>query len=100
MLIIVGFGRRKKNDLGEIIVVECPRCNNEVSYHLIHTRTWLTLYFIPVLPYRNERRLECPICSHGMRVSRNEIKSIRQGEIGILKYLEQTAESTIIAINK
>ena len=100
MLIIVGFGRRRKNDLGEISAIQCPRCHNEVSYHLTHTRTWLTLYFIPVLPYRSERRLECPICSHGMRVFRNEIEALRQGEVSILKLLEHPAKASISGINK
>lgn len=92
MFVIVGFGRRKKRDFGEITQVRCPRCNNEVLYHLTRTLTWFTLYFIPILPYRSERRLECPICSHGMRVLRNEVEALMKGELNILKYLEQPSE--------
>jgi C4-type Zn-finger protein len=95
MLVIIGFGRKRKKDFGEIAQVRCPHCHNNVAYHLTRTRTWFTLYFIPILPYRNDRRLECPICSHGMRVFRNEVESLRQGDVSILKYLEQPAESSV-----
>lgn len=94
MLLIIGFGRRKKRDRGEIVQVKCPRCSNTVFYHYTHTRTWLTLYFIPILPYRSERRLECPICSHGMRIFRNEIEEVRQGTMNILPHLEQLLKSS------
>lgn len=93
MFVIVGFGRRKRKDFGGIAQVRCPRCHNDVLYHLTRTLTWFTLYFIPILPYRSERRLECPICSNGMRVFRNEVEALRRGELNILKYLEQPAES-------
>jgi hypothetical protein len=93
MFVIIGFGRRKKKDFGEIAQVRCPRCRNDVLYHLTRTRTWFTLYFIPILPYRNERRLECPICSHGIRISRNEIEALSKGNLSILNYLVRPAES-------
>lgn len=89
MLLIVGFGRRKKKDYGEVIQVKCPRCNNAVSYRHTHARTWLTLYFIPVLPYRSERRLECPVCSHGVDVYRHEVEEVRLGQMDILPRLER-----------
>lgn len=99
MLLIVGFGRRKKKDYGEVIRLKCPRCNNTVSYRHTCTRTWLTLYFIPVLPYRSERRLECPICSHGVKIYRDDIEAVRQGRMEILPRLEQGDESSTRAIS-
>lgn len=94
MFIIIGFGRRKKKDFGEITQVRCPRCHNDVLYHLTRTRTWFTLYFIPILPYRTQHRLECPICSHGIRVFRDGIEALRQGELNIINDLEQLTESS------
>jgi len=89
MLLIIGFGRRKKRDRGEVVQVRCPRCSNNVSYRHTHTRTWLTLYFIPVLPYRSERRLECPICSHGVRILRDDVEEIRLGKVDLLARLKE-----------
>lgn len=89
MLLIIGFGRRKRKDRGEVAQVKCPRCSNTVFYHHTHTRTWLTLYFIPVLPYRSERRLECPICSHGVRVLRDDVEEIRLGKVDLLARLKE-----------
>jgi endogenous inhibitor of DNA gyrase (YacG/DUF329 family) len=94
MLLIVGFGRRKKRDHGEVLRVKCPRCSNTVMYRHTHTRTWFTLYFIPVLPYRSERRLECPICSHGVKIYRGEVEEVGQGRMNILHKLEQGLESS------
>ena len=94
MLLILGFGRKKKKDRGEIVQVKCPRCANTVFYHYTHTRTWFTLYFIPILPYRSERRLECPICSHGMKISSGEVEEVRQGRIDILSQLEHVLGSS------
>ncbi|HEY9285346.1 MAG TPA: zinc-ribbon domain-containing protein [Pyrinomonadaceae bacterium] len=89
MFLIIGLGRSKKRDYGDVAQVRCPRCSNTVSYRHTHTRTWLTLYFIPVLPYRSERRLECPICSHGVRVLRDDVEEIRLGKVDLLARLEE-----------
>lgn len=99
MLLIIGFGRRKKKDHGEVAQVKCPRCFNTVVYRYIHTRTWFTLYFIPILPYRSERRLECPICSHGMKIRRDEVEEVRQGSMNILPKLEQVPGSSTRTIS-
>jgi hypothetical protein len=94
MLLIIGFGRRKKRDRGEVAQVKCPRCFNTVFYRYTHTRTWFTLYFIPILPYRSERRLECPICSHGVKILHDEVEEVMQGRLNILPKLERVLDSS------
>jgi hypothetical protein len=39
-------------------------------YRHVSTRTWFTLFFIPVLPYDNSHFLVCPICSNGRQLTK------------------------------
>jgi len=38
-------------------------------YRHVSTRSWFTLFFIPVLPYENSHFLVCPICSNGRQLT-------------------------------
>jgi hypothetical protein len=39
-------------------------------YRHVSTRTWFTLFFIPVLPYDNSHFLVCPICSNARQLTK------------------------------
>jgi ribosomal protein S27E len=80
---IIGFGKQTRKDFGAVAKVTCPRCSNELFYHLIHTRIWFTYFFIPVLPYRSQYNLECPVCSHEIAVYAAEIEAAKQGTLTI-----------------
>ena len=80
-LTIIGFGKRTSRDYGAITSLECPRCHQNVSYHLIYTRTWFTYFFIPLFPYRSQYRVACPICSHSILLQGKEIEAAKQGTL-------------------
>lgn len=76
------IGRKTFADLGETGQEQrCVWCSRHVYYHLVLVRTWLTYFFIPVIPYRSEYRLECPACSEGIEIRGEEIKAAKRGEL-------------------
>lgn len=60
---IVGWGPRVK-DLGSAGYHDCPRCGNHVMRRRLERTNWLTLFFVPVLPFGRKTVLACPICVH------------------------------------
>jgi len=47
-------------DVGEFF---CPQCNCECEYRLMQSRTFFTIFFIPLIPLgRGERYVECTQC--------------------------------------
>lgn len=65
MFFLFGWGHRTTNDEGEAVPVHCHNCNNDVYWHLVHTKTWFTLFFAPVFPYESDHWLMCPVCKAG-----------------------------------
>ena len=70
-------------DYGAINKLKCPRCSNNVSYHLIRTRTWFTYFFIPIFPYKTEYNAECPICTYSIKLLGEEVEAARHGTLNI-----------------
>lgn len=82
--ILIGFGRQTRKDFGETGPEQfCFRCYNPVFYHLVHLKTWITCFFVPVLHYRSEYRVECPICHYGVELQGEEIDAARQGTLKV-----------------
>lgn len=61
--IIFGWPRRTK-EYGPAYPTFCTHCSNETFYHLVKTRRWLSLFFIPVLPlWFSQKYIACEVCS-------------------------------------
>jgi len=72
MLVIFGFGHmtKKENELpGQVV---CPNCRNAVRMQLTKQTTWVSLFFIPVIPYKTEYRKICPVCRQGIQLHYDE----------------------------
>jgi hypothetical protein len=83
-LTIIGFGKVTTDDLGETgVEQQCVWCSVGVFYHLILVRTWFTYFFIPLIPYRSEYRVECPACFCGVNIRGEEVKAAKRGELRI-----------------
>jgi hypothetical protein len=82
--ILIGFGKKTVKDLGETGQQQrCFSCSQLVFYHLVMVRTWLTYFFIPIVPYRNQYFVECPACAQGIEISDSEVKAAKRGELKI-----------------
>lgn len=63
-MLIFGYGPRKPKDLGPTAPARCPSCGNEVAFHLLQQRRWVSLFFVPVIPTSADHALVCPLCQH------------------------------------
>lgn len=61
---IIGFGKQTIDDLGTAGVRRCPNCGNTREWRNLRVRSWVTLFFIPVIPYSTRTVTRCPICGY------------------------------------
>ena len=57
----------------------CGRCNNSTARQIIKLTNWLTLFFIPIIPYQKRYLLVCPICSQTQDLTKSEFNSLIGG---------------------
>ena len=78
MIWIFGWGHQTTKDFGPTLPVKCPNCNNSTDFHLKRIRKWITLFFLPVIPYKTEHLLTCEICSRGMSLKGNQVQKAQK----------------------
>jgi len=88
-MIIFGWGYETRKEYGPTLPIKCPNCNNNVFCHLVHSRIWLTLFFIPVIPYQSRYYLLCEICSQGVELKDTQIDEIKRVNQTTLSFLNQ-----------
>lgn len=72
-VIIFGFGDRKVELLGSMGgVMDCPRCNNSSEWPIHRERSYFSLFFIPLIPYKTRFLLSCPVCRETREISAEE----------------------------
>jgi hypothetical protein len=62
---IIGFGKRTVDYLSSAGTRVCPHCGNTAEWNNVSIRSWFTLFFIPVFPYKTQHVAMCPICKYG-----------------------------------
>ena len=94
MIIIFGWGYETRKEYGPTMPIKCPNCNNNVFWHLLRSRIWFTLFFIPVIPYQSRYYLLCEICSQGIELRYSQIDQIKQLNQATMSFLnhEMTEE--------
>lgn len=100
-MIIYGWGFYNRRD-HQIVWGRCSHCNH-TGYLKSYTATkYVSLYFIPVIPYGRVRVLsECPNCKHGGHLSVGEWKKLLVTELAPALEnwrLQQDRESTLHAL--
>lgn len=76
-MIIFGWGHRTAKNFGPVRRISCGNCNNETNWHLQKLTTWFTLFFIPVIPYRMDYLLVCPICRCCVEIKKEEFDQLK-----------------------
>lgn len=71
-MIIFGFGHQKSQTLGQIPNMDCPRCNNTSQWPIFKVRTYFSLFFIPLIPYKTQYLLACPVCRETREITEGE----------------------------
>ncbi len=66
---IIGFGKRTVDRLRPAGRRLCPNCGNSAEWSTMRARTWMTLFFVPVVPYKTETVSVCPICGYSVEAA-------------------------------
>lgn len=72
-MLIFGWGHRRENVVGPVEKLRCPRCGRDEFWELVEVRTYVSFFFVPVIPYRTEHLIRCPICQVVSEVSDAEL---------------------------
>lgn len=75
-MIVFGWGHQEIKEYGLVEMGLCPRCNNEELWQLKKISVWFTLFWCPVFPYEMDYWIICPVCSHGLKISKEESKKL------------------------
>ncbi len=67
-MFILFRGHQTRKDYGPTLPMKCLNCKDDVWLRLVNIKTWFTIFFIPVFPYKWEYYLLCNICSQGVKL--------------------------------
>jgi hypothetical protein len=76
-LIIFGWGKTTVKNAGQVGPRRCARCNNQTMWALSRVKSWFSLFFIPIIPYRTEYLMLCPICGNGVKLSNKQFYELK-----------------------
>lgn len=76
-MIIFGWGYQTIKNIGPAFKRLCSHCNNEQYWNLNRIITWFTLFFIPLIPYKVQNHLSCPVCQYGLSLTLDQISKIK-----------------------
>lgn len=91
-MIIWGF-RQTQKILGATIAYLCERCHNTNPFQILKVTSWFTLFFIPIIPYRTEYFIMCPICSYGYGIPKQQALDI------VRQVMEQNGQKNLASQN-
>jgi hypothetical protein len=75
-MILFGWGKTTRKFLGKVFERICPYCNRTDIWQLCIIRTWFTLFFIPVFPYKIMYSIACPNCGSYMEMTKAQFQKI------------------------
>jgi hypothetical protein len=78
MFFLFGWGHRTTKEMGPTMAGSCGNCRNETWFHLFSYRTWITLFFIPVIPYESRTLLLCPVCTSGLELNGEQVEKAKR----------------------
>ena len=76
MFFIIGFGKQTVKKYGMTPEGRCTHCGKVGPRILTRVTSWVTLFFIPIVPYNVKYFLICPICNDVRAVERDELEAI------------------------
>ncbi len=74
MIIIAGAGHPKTEKYITIKRFNCQHCHNNSYWILEKTRYFVSLFFMPVVPYKTVYRYYCSICGNMVELSKEEFE--------------------------
>lgn len=77
-MIIYGWGHVTKKHHGQVKDSYCPICRNEDDLQLCVVRTWFTLFFIPVIPYKTLHTIHCRHCNNHFKLTKEKYRNLKE----------------------
>ncbi|TYQ16422.1 UNVERIFIED_CONTAM: zinc ribbon family protein [Acetivibrio alkalicellulosi] len=77
-MIIFGWGHKTISKFGPVRKISCGNCNNETSWQLQKLTSWCTLFFLPVIPYRFDHLIVCPVCRCCLELDKTEFERLKE----------------------
>ena len=77
LFILFGWGKVTKSVVGQMFERTCGYCNQTHSWQLCKNRTWVTLFFIPVIPYKTQYAIACPSCGSYIQLTSEQFDSMK-----------------------
>jgi hypothetical protein len=110
MPIIFGWGRRTVKNIGVVFKNLCNNCHNEEYWVMTRVMTWVTLFFIPVIPYETKYFLSCPVCKYGITLDNEQLEKLKpiaetnkllvEGQITQEDYVNRLKELNSASVNQ
>jgi hypothetical protein len=75
MIIIAGAGHPKTEKHITTNMFHCDRCNNTSYWILEKTKYHITLFFLPVAPYKTDYLFYCSICGNGSKLDKESFEN-------------------------
>jgi hypothetical protein len=72
MIIIAGTGSPKVEKYISKSIQHCLRCNNNRQWILQKNVFYITLFFLPVAPYKTTYTFSCPICGNKIELDKEK----------------------------
>lgn len=74
MIIIAGAGHPISKKFITLKIQHCFHCNNDTYWILEKTRYYISLFFLPVIPFKTEYLYYCPICGNSEKLGKEEFE--------------------------
>lgn len=55
----------------------CGYCNDTTIWQLCLIRTWITIFFIPVIPYKRTYSIMCPRCNSYIEIDKEKFYELK-----------------------
>lgn len=76
-MIIFGWGKTTKKFVAQVFEKTCSYCNTTEIWRLCIVRTWFTLFFIPVIPYKTAHCIICPKCGSYIPLTKEQFEQFK-----------------------
>jgi hypothetical protein len=73
---VIIFGFRRIAHRVAVLTLLCHSCGNPCAQVLRKVVTWFTLFFIPVIPVRTRRLLQCTFCAAESGISKAQAEQL------------------------
>lgn len=80
-MILFGWGKQTESIKARISTL-CRNCQQQRNYLCVCRRTWFTLFFIPIIPYKTQYLIYCEGCHNGQEVSAEQFAQVLQQSLG------------------